>query len=42
MFPLTEPMAQKPVASVSRRNALVSACTSMGSPMAVPVPWAST
>jgi hypothetical protein len=39
---LTEPTAQKPVRSVPRRKARVSARISIGSPRGVPLPWAST
>ena len=42
MFVLTDPMAAKPVRAVFRRNAAERACTSIGSPSPVPVPWAST
>ena len=40
-FGLTEPIAQNWRLSVLRRNALVSARTSIGSPSGVPVPWVS-
>ncbi len=39
---LTLPMAQKPVRSVLSRNTPVSARSSIGSPIIVPVPCAST
>ena len=42
MFVFSEPMAQNCVSSVPRRNAWVSAAISIGSPISVPVPWAST
>ena len=42
MLVLTEPMRQKPRASVVSRNAAVRAATSIGSPRYVPVPWHST
>jgi hypothetical protein len=42
MFVLTEPIAQYCCLSVQRRQALVSAAISAGSPRAVAVPWAST
>ena len=42
MLVLTEPSAQKPRRAVPRRKARVSAAASIGSPSAVPVPWAST
>lgn len=42
MFVFTEPSAQNPVAVLVRRNARVSAATSIGSPSRVAVPCAST
>ncbi|CAM5319100.1 hypothetical protein SHIRM173S_02297 [Streptomyces hirsutus] len=41
-LPLTEPIAQDADAPPARRNASVSALTSIGSPSGVPVPCAST
>ena len=41
MLLFTEPMAQKPVAVVPARKALVRPAISMGSPSGVPVPCAS-
>ena len=41
MLVLTDPRAQNCVLSVWARNAWVSAATSIGSPISVPVPWHS-
>ena len=41
MLVFTEPTAQKPVSPVPSRKARVRAAISIGSPVGVPVPWAS-
>ena len=42
MFGFVDTSRQNPVSAVDARNASVSAATSIGSPTAVPVPWASS
>jgi hypothetical protein len=42
MFDLTEPTAQYARRAVQRWKTRVNAFSSIGSPMVVPVPWAST